>query len=232
MSSRSRSLSTLTTATAARPKSRLSALTNNSARPYKRPVAASTRLSNVAPPPLAPVNGDVRASSLGDILAMGREMGAWSERQLPNKEDTLKNEKANRANDLACLDITQPGDIDNKTARLHMLSVHLNLLLVQQRPLLVRLKQPYAGDCIRVEPEFHRELEALLPRAIRSIATVPADAENVTAWGTGQVSEADLDRLLASISTALAVYGNYADEVDQLGRTVREIQARIVSGEV
>lgn len=130
---------------------------------------------------------------------------------------------------------------DVKTTRLQTLASHLDHLLAGQRSLLVRLKQPYAGECVRVEPEFHRydkyvlfnywkwvwdlicctnsiralltkvsfslslntllcsDLEDLFPRAIRSIKTVPRDAENAIMWRKTTVSEDELVRILLSV---------------------------------
>ncbi|RUS25472.1 hypothetical protein BC938DRAFT_472127 [Jimgerdemannia flammicorona] len=141
--------------------------------------------------------------------------------------DLLKNEKANRANDLACLDITQPGDIGE-----HLYSVaKLCEVTKNSCPPILTCNPLYLSKRQQDRPSAHALCTLEPPSGAAASAPSSAQAAVRRRLHSGR-ARVPPDRLLASISTALAVYGNYADEVDQLGRTVREIQARIVSGEV
>ncbi|RUS18831.1 hypothetical protein BC937DRAFT_88292 [Endogone sp. FLAS-F59071] len=177
----SRRLSTQTNLST-RPKRRLSTQTNVSTRPpLKRSATLSTRRNTLAPPPAPPAPSTNNKCSLVDVLTLGRETGAYiepeawernQESQLAPDErltsllgDMLRlqdelyefmNEKYRLADGLSSFDVVRSREIDAKTARLQTLASHLDHLLTDQRSLLVRLKQPYAGECVRVEPEFHR----------------------------------------------------------------------------
>ncbi|CAG8818059.1 12470_t:CDS:2 [Racocetra persica] len=90
--------------------------------------------------------------------------------------------------------------------------------------LLMRLKDPFVGEHIDLEPEYHKDFSELFPAIAQSIALLPHDLRSLEWFGSHTVADKTIDSQIEEISSLIAMYGYYSDGLDRVRKVLKDIQ--------
>ncbi|KAG9305906.1 hypothetical protein G9A89_016558 [Geosiphon pyriformis] len=124
-------------------------------------------------------------------------------------------------------DLVQSSELEKKITILKDLGKQVELILENKQILITRLKDPYIGDHIDVEPQYHQVVAELFPTIMQNIALVPHDLESMK-WikdhNQTLLSGEKLNKQISSSTSLIAMYGNYAATLDRVRNIVEEMR--------
>ncbi|CAG8479389.1 5569_t:CDS:2 [Paraglomus occultum] len=126
-------------------------------------------------------------------------------------------------------DIVRSSEIEKKIKQLVAFSNHVHMVMNNKQVLVKRLREPYAGPHITLQAEYHRPFACLIQSIVESINSLPEHIESVK-WVTdhGIFDKNAIDKQVSSTASTIATYGNYADCIERVRKTVKEMQETCV----
>jgi len=76
-------------------------------------------------------------------------------------------------------DVTSTGELTRRTAALDELASHAAAVTAHKGALVRRLRDPYLGDCVDLEPEYHEPLAGLFRCAVEGVNALPRHLRNL-----------------------------------------------------
>ncbi|RIB16323.1 hypothetical protein C2G38_2091202, partial [Gigaspora rosea] len=111
-----------------------------------------------------------------------------------------------------------------KISTLSGFSKHVESIMSNKQVLLMRLKDPFVGEHINLEPEYHKDFTELFPEIAQSIALLPHDLKSLEWFGSHTVTNKIIDSQIKEISSLIAMYGNYSDSLDRVRKVLKDMQ--------
>ncbi|CAG8665461.1 6968_t:CDS:2 [Dentiscutata erythropus] len=121
-------------------------------------------------------------------------------------------------------DLVKESEIERKISTLSGFSKHVESIMSNKQVLLMRLKDPFVGEHINLEPEYHKDFSELFPAITQSIALLPHDLRNLEWFGNNTVTDKIIDSQIGEISSLIAMYGNYSDSLDRVRKVLKDMQ--------
>ncbi|CAG8585506.1 2498_t:CDS:2 [Gigaspora rosea] len=81
-------------------------------------------------------------------------------------------------------DLVKETELEQKISTLSGFSKHVESIMSNKQVLLMRLKDPFVGEHINLEPEYHKDFAELFPEIAQSIALLPHDLKSLEWFGS------------------------------------------------
>ncbi|CAG8760899.1 33047_t:CDS:2 [Gigaspora margarita] len=121
-------------------------------------------------------------------------------------------------------DLVKESELEKKISTLSGFSKHVESIMSNKQVLLMRLKDPFVGEHINLEPEYHKDFAELFPEIAQSIALLPHDLKSLEWFGSHKVTNKIIDSQIKEISSLIAMYGNYSDSLDRVRKVLKDMQ--------
>ncbi|KAK9760529.1 hypothetical protein K7432_015351 [Basidiobolus ranarum] len=119
-------------------------------------------------------------------------------------------------------DILDSEELDKKADTLENLQTHLSHIISDRQSLMKRIKEPYTGEYIILEPEYQQKLTELIPSINKTVSTLPESIEDILWMDQVELNDLKLDEINQKITTLAATYSSYADLLSQMRSTFIE----------
>ncbi|XP_060076798.1 uncharacterized protein LOC132556403 [Ylistrum balloti] len=109
-----------------------------------------------------------------------------------------------RMQDKETQDITHFSSLEDKIKVIKGLNSHIESIIECKSQLLVRLQQPFVGDFIKLEAQYHKFAAALFPQIAPLLADLNTHLENISWTKTLTFSDGKLETMLSELNSVLA----------------------------
>ncbi|XP_061168096.1 HAUS augmin-like complex subunit 2 [Saccostrea echinata] len=171
-------------------------------------------------------DADSSLSPLLNVLNLAEKLGYV----LKNKEDKLKSSTASlaviavlkeitkiqkelhqvdleiqkRMQDRETSDITHLDTREKRIKNIQSLNGHMQSIIDSKSQLKTRLQQPFVGDFVKIEAQYHRYAAELFPQVAPVLADLNTHLENITWVKSLSFSDGQMESLLSEINNTLA----------------------------
>ncbi|XP_069110139.1 LOW QUALITY PROTEIN: uncharacterized protein, partial [Argopecten irradians] len=109
-----------------------------------------------------------------------------------------------RMQDKETQDITHFNSLENKIKVVKGLNSHIESIIECKSELLVRLQQPFVGDFIKLEAQYHKFAASLFPQIAPLLADLNTHLENISWAKSLTFSDRKLDTILSELNSVLS----------------------------
>lgn len=125
-----------------------------------------------------------------------------------------------RMQDKETQDITHFNSLENKIKMIQGLNSHMESIIECKSQLLVRLQQPFIGDFIKLEAQYHRFAALLFPQIAPLLADLNTHLENISWTKTLTFSDEKLTTMLSELNSVLATLQTNFQSLCQMRSTM------------
>ncbi|CAG8547126.1 16675_t:CDS:10 [Acaulospora morrowiae] len=122
-------------------------------------------------------------------------------------------------------DLVNECELEKKIKIFADFSKHVESIISNKQTLLMRLRDPFVGEHINIEPEYHKDFVELFPLIAQSIASLPHDLESIQWFECHDIANETIDSQISEISSLIAMFGNYSDCLDRVRMALKDIQS-------
>ncbi|RIA90699.1 HAUS augmin-like complex subunit 2-domain-containing protein [Glomus cerebriforme] len=120
-------------------------------------------------------------------------------------------------------DLVKKSEIEKKIKVLSDFSNHVGSIISNKQSLIMRLKDPFVGEHINIEPEYHKALSELFPAIVKSIASLPNDMKSTLWIKRHTIIDEKINNQIYGTASLIAMYGNYSDSLDRVRQALKEM---------
>ncbi|PKY43331.1 hypothetical protein RhiirA4_442508 [Rhizophagus irregularis] len=120
-------------------------------------------------------------------------------------------------------DLVKKTEIEKKIKVLSDFNNHIESILSDKQSLIMRIKDPFVGEHINIEPEYHRAFSELFPGITKSIASLPNDIESTLWIKNHSITDEKISNQIYGIASLAAMYGNYFDSLERVRQFLKQI---------
>ncbi|GBB98920.1 hypothetical protein RclHR1_03360017 [Rhizophagus clarus] len=120
-------------------------------------------------------------------------------------------------------DLVKKSEIEKKIKVLSDFNNHVESILSNKQSLIMKLKDPFVGEHINVEPEYHRAFSELFSAITKSIALLPNDMESTSWMKNHSITDEKISNQIYGTASLVAMYGNYFDSLDRVRQTLKQM---------
>ncbi|RHZ70859.1 hypothetical protein Glove_265g20 [Diversispora epigaea] len=121
-------------------------------------------------------------------------------------------------------DLVNESELEKKIKIFSDFSNHIESIISNKQDLLMRLKDPFVGENINIEPQYHKDFAELFPLIAQSIASLSYDLESIQWFKSYNFADQNMNSQILKISSIIAIYGNYSDCLDRVRKTLKDIE--------
>ncbi|RGB43270.1 HAUS augmin-like complex subunit 2-domain-containing protein [Rhizophagus diaphanus] len=120
-------------------------------------------------------------------------------------------------------DLVKKTEIEKKIKVLSDFNNHIESILSDKQSLIMRIKDPFVGEHINIEPEYHRAFSELFPGITKCIASLPNDIESTLWIKNHSITDEKISNQIYGIASLTAMYGNYFDSLERVRQFLKQI---------
>ncbi|XP_062575823.1 HAUS augmin-like complex subunit 2 [Saccostrea cucullata] len=109
-----------------------------------------------------------------------------------------------RMQDRETSDITHLDTREKRIKNIQSLNGHMQSIIDSKSQLKTRLQQPFVGDFVKIEAQYHRYAAELFPQVAPVLADLNTHLENITWVKSLSFSDGQMESLLSEINNTLA----------------------------
>lgn len=108
-----------------------------------------------------------------------------------------------RLQDKETSDLTHLDQLEGRIAKIKSLNSHIESIIDSKTSLIQRLQQPFQGDFIKLEAQYHRFASELFPQIAPLLADLTTNLENIVWAKSLNSSDQRMDLLITELCSAL-----------------------------
>lgn len=108
-----------------------------------------------------------------------------------------------RMQDKETRDITHLDILEQRIGKIKKLSSHLESVIESKDQLILRLQQPFQGDNIKLEAQYHKFASEIFPQITPLLAELMTNLENIIWARSLSLTDARFDSIISELSTIL-----------------------------
>ncbi|KAK3738746.1 hypothetical protein QZH41_018113 [Actinostola sp. cb2023] len=138
--------------------------------------------------------------------------------------DKVNRELQKLLRDAETQDVTNLDLLATRAHRLEQLSLHLSAVIDKKDDLIARLQQPFVGEFLEMDSQYHFPASATLPKIASYLATLPDHLDNITWANKFSLKDGQLENVLSSIESSFVDLQNYFRALTKGRKAMEKLQ--------
>ncbi|ORX87294.1 hypothetical protein BCR32DRAFT_289414 [Anaeromyces robustus] len=130
---------------------------------------------------------------------------------------------------IATVDVINTKELEIKMNTLEFFSNHISVVLNNLDTLVSKLKKPFMGDYILIEPQNQKNLSDVFYSSVKDISMLKENINNALWLSQINNFQNDLEIMLNKFPTVIATYNNYYHSLIKLDETLKQFLALEIS---
>ncbi|KAK3090596.1 hypothetical protein FSP39_012991 [Pinctada imbricata] len=153
-----------------------------------------------------PITGREYAAAAAADPYLGHSIGPVAGYGVSSPLNKLDLDIEKRMLDRETKDLTYTSMLEEKIKVIQELNNHLQSVIDSKSQLITRLQQPFVGDYIKLEAQYHRFASELFPQIATMMADFNNHLENITWNKSLSFADGKLDEILNELNALLAIH--------------------------